>query len=148
MMLSQRGYDVCSEVLQHSAESQLVLSPFAFAATHTAQLQSSCGTAPQGGLHAHPEHSKAATLFTSSFRPQTAHQRKNSGKMGTRSCEAEFSGAGSRPSCPKIPRYSSPPGRSCHGLSALCASQDGVDCSVAGLQDGAFIKPLAQCSRA
>src|ERR1700730_6495940 len=51
-------------------------------------------------------------------RTQTAHQRKNFGKMGTRPCEAESSGSGSRSSCPQVPRYFSPLGRSCRALSA------------------------------
>ena len=38
--------------------------------------------------------------------------------MGTRPCEAESSGSGSRSSCPQIPRYFSPLGRSCGALSA------------------------------
>src|SRR6202044_3361498 len=59
----------------------------------------------------------------SSVRTQTTHQRKNLGKMGTRRCEAESSGGGSRSSCPQISRYFSALGRSCGALSAVRVSK-------------------------
>src|ERR1700730_18265904 len=67
-----------------------------------------------------------------SVRTQTAHQRKDFGKMGTTPCEAESSGGGSRSPCPQIPRYFSALGRSCGALSAVCVSQGEVDWSFHG----------------
>src|SRR5580692_12079598 len=52
--------------------------------------------------------------------------------MGTRPCEAESSGSGSRSSCPQIPRYFSPLGRSCGALSAVFVSQGEADWSFHG----------------
>src|ERR1700730_19966 len=52
--------------------------------------------------------------------------------MGTRPCEAESSGGGSRSSCPQIPRYFRALGRSCGALSAVCVSQGEVDWSFHG----------------
>lgn len=56
----------------------------------------------------------------------------NFGKMGTRPCEAESSGSGSRSSCPQIPRYFRALGRSCGALSAVCVSQGEFDWSFHG----------------
>jgi hypothetical protein len=41
--------------------------------SHAPQLQSRCGTAPEGRFQAHPGHSKEAALFKSGFRMHTAH---------------------------------------------------------------------------
>jgi len=47
-------------------------------------------------------------------------------------CEAESSGSGSRSSCPQIPRYFSPFGRSCGARSAVWVRQSEVDWSFHG----------------
>jgi hypothetical protein len=52
-------------------------------------------------------------------------------------CEAESSGSGSRSSCPQIPRYFSPLGRSCGARSAVWVRQSEVDWSFHGSDQSA-----------
>src|SRR6266446_738122 len=61
---------------------------------YLAQLQSRCGAAAEGGFEAASRYSEDAALLASGLRAQAADQRKNAGKVGAGTREAESSGGG------------------------------------------------------
>src|SRR6266446_10390233 len=82
---------------------------------YLAQLQSRCGAAAEGGFEAASRYSEDAALLASGLRAQAADQRKNAGKVGAVTREAQSSGGGTGTARAEISGYAGATG--CFGCA-------------------------------